>query len=120
MEILLSQADSNLVFIDQPEDNLGSNFIAETLVRMIREQKFKGQVILVTHNPAIVVYGDAESIIIATNDNQRISYRQIVLEDLQAQKEVYRILDGGEYIFDRRAKKYNIKRILTEAGQDHE
>lgn len=120
LEILLSQAKSNLVFIDQPEDNLGNNFIAETLVRMIREQKFKGQVFLVTHNPAIVVYGDAESIIIANNDNQRISYRQIVLEDLQAQKEVCRILDGGEYIFDRRAKKYNIKRILTEAGQDHE
>lgn len=120
LEILLAQADSNLVFIDQPEDNLGNNFIAETLVRMIREQKFKGQVFLVTHNPAIVVYGDAESIIIATNDDQRISYRQIVLEDRAAQKEVCRILDGGEYIFDRRAKKYNIKRILTEAGQDHE
>lgn len=120
LEILLSQAESNLVFIDQPEDNLGNNFIAETLVRMIRRQKFKGQVFLVTHNPAIVVYGDAESIIIATNDDQRISYRQIVLEDRQAQKEVCRILDGGEYIFDRRAKKYNIKRILTEAGQDHE
>lgn len=120
LEILLSQADSNLVFIDQPEDNLGNNFIAETLVRMIREQKFKGQVLLVTHNPAIVVYGDAESIIIATNNNQRISYRQIVLEDRLAQKEVCRILDGGEYIFDRRAMKYNIKRILTEAGQDHE
>ena len=120
LEILLSQAGSNLVFIDQPEDNLGNNFIAETLVRMIRAQKFKGQVFLVTHNPAIVVYGDAESIIIAANDDQRVSYRQIVLEDRQSQKEVCRILDGGEYIFDRRAKKYNIKRILTEAGQDHE
>jgi len=120
LEILLAQVDSNLVFIDQPEDNLGNNFIAETLVRMIRKQKFRGQVFLVTHNPAIVVYGDAESIIIATNDDQRISYRQIVLEKRQAQKEVCRILDGGEYIFDRRARKYNIKRILTEAGQDHE
>ena len=120
LEILMSQADSKIVFIDQPEDNLGNNFIAETLVRMIRKQKFKGQVFLVTHNPAIVVYGDAESIIIATNDDQRISYEQIVLEDRQAQKQVCRILDGGEYIFDRRAKKYNIKRILTETGQDNE
>ncbi|MDD4391864.1 MAG: hypothetical protein PHQ97_03830 [Desulfobacterales bacterium] len=119
LEILLSQADSKLVFIDQPEDNLGSNFIAEALVSMIREKKFRGQVFLVTHNPAIVVYGDAESIIVASNDDQRISYRQIVLEDRQAQKEVCQILDGGEYIFDRRAKKYNIKRILTELRQDH-
>lgn len=120
LEILLSQAESKLVFIDQPEDNLGNNFIAETLVSMIRKQKFKGQVFLVTHNPAIVVYGDAESIIVASNDSQKISYLQIVLEDRKAQKDVCRILDGGEYIFDRRAKKYNIKRILTEAGQDHE
>jgi len=120
LEILLSQADGKLVFIDQPEDNLGNNFIAETLVRIIRKQKFRGQVFLVTHNPAIVVYGDAESIIIASNDDQLISYQQIVLEDRQAQKQVCRILDGGEYIFDRRAKKYNIKRILTEAGQDYE
>ncbi|MBC7869683.1 MAG: hypothetical protein H7Y09_02495 [Chitinophagaceae bacterium] len=120
LEILLSQAESKLIFIDQPEDNLGNNFIAEKLVSMIRDQKFKGQVFLVTHNPAIVVYGDAESIIVASNDNQKISYQQIVLEDRQAQKEVCRILDGGEYIFDRRAKKYNIKRILTEAGQDNE
>jgi hypothetical protein len=120
LEILLSQAGSKLVFIDQPEDNLGNNFIAETLVSMIRKQKFNGQVFLVTHNPAIVVYGDAESIIVANNDNQQISYQQIVLEDRQAQKDVCRILDGGEYIFDRRAKKYNIKRILIEAGQDNE
>lgn len=120
LEILLSQAGNKLVFIDQPEDNLGNNFIAETLVSMIRKQKFNGQVFLVTHNPAIVVYGDAESIIVASNNNQKISYQQIVLEDRLAQKEVCQILDGGEYIFDRRAKKYNIKRILTEAGQDHE
>lgn len=119
LEILLSQADSKLIFIDQPEDNLGNNFIAETLVSMIREKKFRGQVFLVTHNPAIVVYGDAESIVVASNDNQRISYRQIVLEDRSAQKEICQILDGGEYIFDRRAKKYNIKRILSESGQDH-
>ncbi|RQW81919.1 MAG: hypothetical protein EHM79_19245 [Geobacter sp.] len=92
LEILLSQAESKLVFIDQPEDNLGNNFIAEKLVSLIRKKKFRGQVFLVTHNPAIVVYGDAESIIIATNDDQRISYQQLVLEDRQAQKQVCRIL----------------------------
>jgi hypothetical protein len=44
-----------------------------------------------------------------------ISYFQIVLEDKNAQKEICSILDGGEYIFDNRSKKYNIQRILKEA-----
>jgi hypothetical protein len=68
----------------------------------------------VTHNPSIVVYGDAENIIIAENADNKISYKQIVLEDVASQKEICSILDGGEYIFDNRAKKYNIQRILKE------
>jgi predicted ATP-dependent endonuclease of OLD family len=120
LEILLANAREKLVFIDQPEDNLGNNFIAEKLVTMIRTQKFKGQVFLVTHNPAIVVYGDSESIIVAENNNGTISYEQLVLENRDAQKRVCEILDGGEYIFDRRAKKYNIQRILRESGQSYE
>jgi len=114
LEILLSHAKGKLVFVDQPEDNLGNNFIAEKLVDLIRRQKFDGQVFLVTHNPAIVVYGDAESIIVAENNAGKIRYKQVVLEDKSAQREICKILDGGEYIFDRRAKKYNIQRILTE------
>ena len=101
------------MFIDQPEDNLGNKFISEELVDLIRKLKFKKQLFLVTHNPAIVVYGDAESIILANNKNNRISYKQIKLEDESSQREICSVLDGGEYIFDNRARKYNIKKILN-------
>ena len=114
LEIILNNPHNKLIFIDQPEDNLGNKFIAEKLVSIIRDLKFQKQLFLVTHNPSIVVYGDAENIIIAENTNNRISYKQIVLENQQAQKEICHILDGGEYIFDNRSKKYNIKRILRE------
>lgn len=110
--ILLKNAKNKIIFIDQPEDNLGNKFISEELVATIREIKFKNQIFLVTHNPSIVVYGDAENIIIAENSENKISYRQIVLEDVASQKEICTILDGGEYIFDNRTKKYNIQRIL--------
>ena len=103
---------SKIIFIDQPEDNLGNKFITDTLVSLIRKIKFSKQVFLVTHNPSIVVYGDAESIIIAENNSNKISYKQVVFENQTSQKEICGILDGGEYIFDMRAKKYNIKRIL--------
>lgn len=84
------------------------------MVKLIREIKFNKQIFLVTHNPSIVVYGDAESIIIASNESNKISYKQVVLENQNAQKEICGILDGGEYIFNMRSKKYNIKRILKD------
>lgn len=112
LEIILKNSLSKTIFIDQPEDNLGNRFISDGLVQIIRDIKFKKQIFLVTHNPSIVVYGDAESIILAKNEDNIISYEQIVLENHEAQKEICNILDGGEYIFNNRSKKYNIQRIL--------
>lgn len=118
LEIVLQNPKIEVIFIDQPEDNLGNRFIAERLVRILRDIKFKKQLFLVTHNPSIVVFGDAESITIAENHNKSISYKQIVLEDKSAQKEICGILDGGEYVFHNRSLKYNIERILRE-GKNH-
>jgi len=120
LEVLLAQENHNIIFIDQPEDNLGNKFIADELVNMIRELKFKKQVFLVTHNPSVVVHGDAENIVIAENNNKEISYRQIVLEDESAQKEICSILDGGDYIFYKRSRKYNIKRLRTERNKAYD
>lgn len=114
LQIILKNPKSKIIFIDQPEDNLGNRFISENLVEMIRNIKFEKQIFLVTHNPSIVVYGDAENIVIATNENNKIDYKQVVLENRDSQKEICNILDGGQYIFDMRSKKYNIKRILKE------
>lgn len=113
LQVILNNPSSNLIIIDQPEDNLGNRFISEQLVDLVRGLKFKKQMFLVTHNPAIVVYGDAESIIYANNDNNEINYTQIKLEDEVAQRNICGVLDGGEYIFDNRAKKYNIQRLLN-------
>ena len=65
-----------------------------------------------------MVYGDAENVIIANNDGSKISYKQHVIEDPFAQKEICNILDGGEYIFDMRSKKYNIQKLLKEANNE--
>ena len=88
VEIILKKTTTNLIFIDQPEDNLGNQFITEKLVDIFRDIKFQKQIFLVTHNPSIVVYGDAECIILAENNENQISYKQIVLEDKHAQKKI--------------------------------
>ena len=112
LEIILNNPTTKLILIDQPEDNLGNKFVADNLVSMLRKIKFKKQVILVTHNPSVVVYGDAENVIIAENNSNKITYRQVVLENESSQREICKILDGGEYIFDMRSRKYNIQKIL--------
>lgn len=73
--------------------------------------KFQKQIFLVTHNPSIVVYGDAESIILCSNETKKIKYQQLVLENKKHQKEICTVLDGGYYIFEQRARKYDIKKI---------
>lgn len=112
LETILKRGNSKIIFIDQPEDNLGNKFITENLIDLIRDLKFKKQIFLVTHNPSIVVYGDAENIIMCSNEAKRIEYQQFVLENKIHQKEICSVLDGGQYIFEQRARKYNIKKII--------
>lgn len=113
LKTILEQDKCNLVMIDQPEDNLGNTFKNEDLINLLRDFKFKKQIILVTHNPSIVVYGDAESIILAQNTQGQISYEQLVLENKDYQKQIIDNLDGGKAIFDMRSRKYNIKKLLN-------
>lgn len=112
LETILKNGLSKIIFIDQPEDNLGNKFIANKLIDIIRDLKFKKQIFLVTHNPSIVVYGDAENIILCENEDNKIIYKQLTLEEKKGQKEICEVLDGGHYIFDQRSKKYNIKKLI--------
>ena len=63
LAILLHSKNNYPLIIDQPEDNLDSEFIYKSIVRNLRRIKEKRQVIIVTHNPNIGVLGDAELII---------------------------------------------------------
>ncbi len=113
LKTILQHEDCKLVMIDQPEDNLGNTFKNEDLINLLRKYKFSKQIILVTHNPSIVVYGDAENIILAENDKGLISYKQVVLEKKENQKLIIDNLDGGKAIFNMRSRKYNIKKLLN-------
>lgn len=112
LQTILKSGNSKIIFIDQPEDNLGNRFITDKLIDLLRDLKFKKQIFLVTHNPSIVVYGDAENIIMCNNNENTIEYEQYVLEEKEHQKEICTVLDGGQYVFEQRARKYNIKKLI--------
>ena len=107
----IDESKTNLLMIDQIEDNIDNKYISENLVNLIRELKKHMQIILVTHNPSIAIYGDAENIIIAENADNLITYTQGGLENEGIRKEACKILDGGDIAFKNRMDKYNIEKL---------
>lgn len=117
LKTIFANSDITTIIIDQPEDNLGTTFISEKdgLVDTIRHEKLNKQIFLATHNASIVVYGDAENIILAENKNNCIKYKQVLMETgEEAMKTICENLDGGKRVFENRSRKYNIKKIREE------
>ena len=50
--------------IDQPEDNLDNQLVTDLVIDILRQLKEQRQIIVVTHNPNIVVSGDAEQVVV--------------------------------------------------------
>ncbi len=109
LAILLQSKSTNPLLIDQPEDNLDSEFIYKTIVDNLRKIKEKRQIIIVTHNPNIAVLGDAELIIplkstsVKTHIMDRGSIDRQKIRSLCCD-----ILEGGKQAFISRQKLYGI------------
>lgn len=119
------------ILIDQPEDSLDNRAIYNELVQYLKTKKKERQIILVTHNPNVVVSADAENVIVANQsgnnclnkDSIKFQYINGALEDttpidknitiiLDSQgvrEHVCEILEGGQEAFEKREKKYGFK-----------
>lgn len=107
---ILIQSNSNLpLIIDQPEDNLDSEFIFNSVVTNLRKCKEKRQIIVVTHNSNIGVLGDAELVIplIASNDRSSILGMGSI-DNQETQDQCCEILEGGKLAFTTRKDIYRI------------
>jgi hypothetical protein len=116
------------ILIDQPEDDLDNRAIFGDLVTYLREKKKQRQIILVTHNPNVVVGADAEEIIVANQqgigngnpNNVKFAYRSgaleesfiaendIVLFKQGIRQQVCDLLEGGYKAFQLREQKYQL------------
>jgi predicted ATPase len=116
------------VLIDQPEDSLDNRAIYNDLTSYLIEKKKERQIILVSHNPNIVVGADAENVIVANQHSELTPNEGQILFDyvngslenshdknesinftLQKQgirEHVYEILEGGEDAFKKRENRY--------------
>ena len=98
----------NIFMIDQPEDNLSSKNIANYLVKYFNSIRYKTQIILVTHNPILVVNLDVDNVIYLENNNGKITATSGCLEDEKNNilNIVADVLDGGKETIERRLKIY--------------
>lgn len=109
LALMLSSDSRYPLIIDQPEDNLDSEFIFHSLVPVLRAAKEKRQIIVVTHNPNITVLGDAEKIVALKSTSEKsVIVASGSIDDSKTRISVCRILEGAEEAFKRRAKTYGI------------
>lgn len=101
------------IIIDQPEDNLATNYINHELIEMIKKIKEDKQVILVSHNATIPMLGDAQNLIICENDGEKLYINSGTLEsEVNGKKTldwIADLTDGGKPSIKKRVKKYNFR-----------
>ena len=133
LKLLLDFSDKKCpILIDQPEDSLDNRAIYKELVEYLKKKKKERQIILVTHNPNIVVGADAENVIIANQHgvnapnagDAKFQYINGALEDTKPQtrsnqgtlgeqcirEHICDILEGGKKAFEKREQKYGFKK----------
>lgn len=118
------------LLIDQPEDDLDSRSIYDTIVPYLVERKKERQIIMVSHNANLVIGADSEQVTVANRhgddrkneDSRTFDYFTGALEHswpldessatalgrCGVREHACEILDGGEEAFQKRRNKYNI------------
>lgn len=105
LAFLLAYGDEPIL-VDQPEDDLDNHLIYGLVVRQIRENKQRRQIITVTHNPNIVVNGDAEMVhSLDFKSGQCRVTEKGSLQEAAVRDEICRVMEGGRDAFEQRYRR---------------
>jgi energy-coupling factor transporter ATP-binding protein EcfA2 len=105
---LIALSQSSPLVIDQPEDNLDNRLVGKVVANILAELKEQRQVIVATHNPNIVVAGDAEQVIVLDAvDNKRGKVLEAgSIDHSRIAERVIELLEGGRDAFRIRKERY--------------
>jgi energy-coupling factor transporter ATP-binding protein EcfA2 len=119
--------DTRPLIVDQPDENLDNESIYDLLRMYFQNAKTRRQIILISHNPNLVVNADSEQVIVATCTRREdglpfITYQMGSLENSNAdgsgiRQRACRILEGGDVAFQRRESRYSIQRSVVAADE---
>ena len=106
LTFILSHGEFPLI-LDQPEDDLDNKIIYELIVDRLKKAKEHRQVIVVTHNANIPVNGDAEYVVSMNSDSSKLeTLCNGTVEQPHIKKEICDVMEGTEYAFQMRARRY--------------
>lgn len=106
---------NTIILYDQPDNNLEKHFVLDTLSRKFKELKLRYQIFITTHEPLLVINGDANKLVEASNiktinDNGKISYKNITILESNNKKEavdkVAALIDGSADALKIRSQLY--------------
>lgn len=104
--IILSIGDQPVV-IDQPEDSIDTTTVYQNIVQQLRSGKLNRQFVLSSHNPNIVVTGDADRISVLRSSADRGTIaRSGGLDRESVRADAIEHLEGGEEPLRIRTRKY--------------
>jgi DNA repair ATPase RecN len=107
---LVALSETVPLIIDQPEDNLDNRMVGQTLTKILAALKERRQIIVTTHNPNIVVSGDAEQVIVLDASQTDPHAAQVEetgsIDDSSIIAAVVSIMEGGQAAFDARKTRY--------------
>jgi len=112
--LAVDKEETDPLIIDQPEENLDPESVYTELVGLFRDASSRRQVIMVTHNPNLVVNTDVDQVIVARCESleegrlPELSYQSGGLENPEIRRAVCEVLEGGEEAFRQRAKRLRI------------
>jgi len=121
--LAIDKRDHRPLIIDQPEDNLDSLSIYNDIIEYFKKRKLSRQIIIVSHNPNLVVNTDSEQVIIASFDGEQTPRIEYITGSLESHAEedgatpvedlpdrilevVCNILEGGRVPMKKRSDKY--------------
>jgi hypothetical protein len=105
LAFLLAHGDEPII-LDQPEDDLDNELIYELIVRQLRADKSRRQIVIVTHNPNIVINGDAELIVVMGSvAGQCRVLLQGSLQSPEVRASVCAVMEGGREALERRYRR---------------
>jgi len=105
---LIALVEDAPLIVDQPEDNLDNRLVGNMLIDILTSLKEKRQIIVATHNPNIVVSGDAEQVIVldAISIHEGECIESGSVDNQEIVKSIIELMEGGKTAFLTRKKRY--------------
>lgn len=102
--------EKSIFLIDQPEDHISNNNISQKLLRYFNSIRTKKQIIMVTHNPLLVVNQDVDQVLFIRKNGDKIQVISGCLEyeqgDINILDLIAKNMDGGKDSIEKRLKVY--------------